>query len=240
MEGGRRLTAMPCCTVHPLTTPITYDLSIVCFDSTAGTYGKDTPRNGCISCPAGKFNDVEQQTTAGNCKGCPTGQFSTALAVTQASFCNPCGAGYYGDQTGLSAQPGALGGCKICGAGTFNTETNKRYVEDCVSCVYGYYQTQQGQASCIACEKGKYNDAFKQTTESSCKSCGEGKFNSAQGASGAGHCSPCPLGRYSDEQGVMVSESSWCANVAGCKSCKGTNDVCMNTIIHAMLYERKA
>ena len=107
VEGGGCWT----CPVEPYIHSPRPHMMIVCFDSTAGTYGMDTPRNGCISCLAGKFNDVLKKTTAGNCKGCPTGQFSTALAVTQASFCNLCGAGYYGDQTGLSAQPGVSGGC---------------------------------------------------------------------------------------------------------------------------------
>ena len=165
-----------------------------------------TSEDSCEECDAGKFSDIDGQST---CKPCAAGKFSEQGQTE----CTGCPKGKYSDEAITN-----IGQCKECEKGKYNGQTDKT---SCKECEEGKYNDEEGQADCKDCDAGKYSDNDGQT---SCKDCDEGKFSEQ----GQNECEGCPKGKYSDEAITNIGQCKECekgkyngqTDQASCKECE--------------------
>jgi hypothetical protein len=168
-------------------------------------------KSSCIDCTAGFYQD----TTVGNstCKECLAGFYQNVPAKP---FCLPCVPGFYQN---LNAQSG----CKKCEVGQYLSATEQVI---CKKCPIGFSQNDEGQASCIPCSPGEFNDATDGAAK--CKLCAESTYFGAKGRNS--RCIDCPVG-WTSVQGSAKCQACVAGTFGkGCQLCpvgyarNGTDD----------------
>lgn len=129
----------------------------------------------CYSCPAGKYQENEGQST---CVDCRKGFFS---GYSERDACDRCPRGSFADVEGKSV-------CDDCAAGTYASEPGS---QSCLSCAKGRAQASIKGLYCNECEVGSFADTLGQEI---CTVCPGGR---AQSKKGQQQCEVCPKGHYS-------------------------------------------
>ena len=126
-----------------------------------------------------------------NCAGTAQGTFNDE---NMQSACKPCAAGRYSDQYGQTLCESYLRIGKY-------SDQQARSTESACKDDRGLFSGQSGQAACLPCAVGKFNNQ----TGQSCKDCGTGLFNDQVGRT---RCKPCATGLYNDQRGQVKCEGS--------------------------------
>ena len=174
-------------------------------------------RDSCGSCPIGKFNDLERQTSIGACKECPQGTYLNTTGGTSLSDCFKCTAGKYNPDKGGIAESQ----CQECSVGTYQFKSGEK---DCQDCPAGFFSNAQMSINCDKCEAGKYTGVPKKTD---CKECPSGYFEVF-----SIRCNDCPKGYIQKNAGASICSECLPGTYAGaireisCKDCpKGWAEV---------------
>ncbi len=164
--------------------------AVSCESCPGGFYQVEQGQASCLPCVPGKYQDDDNGIT---CKDCGVNEFADKTMMKQCHVC-PIGK--------VAVNPGSVS-CSVCGAGKFReagpvcTECERgRFRKgdaasavSCESCPGGFSQGVRGQASCLPCVPGKYQDDDNGIT---CKVCPEGSFAEDYGI--VSNCTDCPTG----------------------------------------------
>ena len=172
-----------------------------------------------IACPAGKYNDLQNQDAESDCKVCGAG-FYCPLAST-----NPvnCAAGSYrGSEGGVSQDSCTVcptgNYCPIgsinptnCTAGTYEPTTAGTSLSSCLACPPGDY-CPKATTTPIQCLAGSYRGSTGGVSQGSCTACPSGNFcpvgsvdptncsistyRASGGAVASTDCLTCPVGQF--------------------------------------------
>ena len=163
-----------------------------CAPCAAGTFQYDLNQTSCIACQPGKYADDAGRSN--DCDGCVQGKYASASASTACDRCP-----VFSSNVGVGGSDPAQ--C-VCLDGYFS------YYGQCMPCSAGFYRFNQDQASCRACQPGKYADDAGRPRD--CEWCVQGKYASASASTA---CSQCPV--FSNNAGVGGSDLAQCVCLDG-------------------------
>ncbi|GMH70930.1 hypothetical protein TrST_g2374 [Triparma strigata] len=182
--------------------------------------GSQYSMNGCESCPAGSYNDVQNSPT---CTLCPAGKYQDESA---ASSCKDCGVGRYNEADG--ANDYSL--CVQCEPGKYSNDPTSDSQYNCLLCDAGKYASNSGSSECHDCPRGEYSAMFSAfclycppgtfsnvTAAESCSDCTPGTYSTTGGL----ECELCPTGSYSNSDGNVI-----CVDCTAGKQSTGDRTYC--------------
>jgi len=111
-------------------------------------YYTNSSSGDCVACPAGKYQDTQNQT---ECKPCGDSQFNVETGKSACTQCKTCGAGKYVSINCTATQNRDCGSCtagKTSNAGAMQES-------DCFNCSAGQFS--RGGEVCSPCPVGTYN-----------------------------------------------------------------------------------
>eukprot|EP00935_MAST-01C_sp_MAST-1C-sp1_P002767 g2767.t1 len=142
----------------------------------------------CIACAGGKYSICSNVSACTDCKVCQAGQQPTNCGGSSAGYCTDCIPGQYIGAASSSCDDCPIGeysatknqkNCTACEAGKYQTKSGQSFCKEiqpcvpgmydrsngteitpdrCVQCPEQYFQPELDQASCIACELGRYQN----------------------------------------------------------------------------------
>lgn len=193
-----------------------------------GYIHKSVIGSGCIECPAGTYNNINDYA-GGKCKTCPDGKYSSTGANEchdtrcKSPFINKPG---NKDGTDCVCPPDQFyenNNCFKCsdnitGSKTINRSQGGDSSQDCVCPIGTYYWEKDNLTpKCVECKPGTYNDSSG--LEPNCSICPAGKYSEA----GSSSCSDCPDGHISKEGS---GDCSMCPAGTGPNSTKTACEEC--------------
>eukprot|EP00039_Didymoeca_costata_P027105 m.17420 g.17420 ORF g.17420 m.17420 type:complete len:1205 (+) comp6016_c0_seq1:130-3744(+) len=216
----------------------------ICETCPSGFYSDTTGSFSCkrqITCDFGEYFDGYLQNRLGVCRPCPSGKYQELRNHTH-SRCDYCQEGKVGNsETGSYNCPIWK---RYCGYGEYN---NGSYLESghcvkcppgqarnserhlstsCFDCLGGSVQPKYGQAKCVSCPQGEYQDLKGQTSCKPSLKCGQGQYYA-----GGNLCRDCSKGWYMDEDNHFNKTCKSCpdgqySDTQGSPSCKMQELVC--------------
>ena len=92
-----------------------------CKPCDKGTYGRDgsnlEPRDRCLSCPKGKWGDIEGLVNVSFCQDCSPGKYAASAGLQGDTFCTPCRIGRYLNLSGAFQDGINTETCNLCEPG---------------------------------------------------------------------------------------------------------------------------
>ena len=172
---------------------------------------------GCTACQGGRFQPNSNHAIS-TCNSCEPGKFLNATGQST-NLCTPCNAG-----TSTNGQVGQ-GFCVDCIAGMFAASSGDA---KCLDCSVGRYENETGAvAACKNCTSGRTSLRvvginIKRIT---CQDCGRGWYVASGDPKG---CQRCPKGRFQENEASptctfcvagMFQSSTGQSDSSACKAC---------------------
>ena len=150
-----------------------------------------------MKCPQ---NTESEGANSTKCDACGTGTKSEEGSAK----CTKCNAG----EAGI----GLNGVCDKCQSGHYRTSSMESIA--CHACPIGFSQSDQGQASCVKCSPGEFNDMLG---AEACKPCSNMTYFSGKGRNSS--CIDCPSGWLSEDGSAKCIACGAGTFGDGCKHC---------------------
>ena len=185
-----------------------------CVSCPKGKYTPSPSSTACAKCAAGRYRNVEGGTSIKACTPCEVGKF--AFNEARLLACTVCALGRvsrdpaqtvcHACSPGLWANSGTH--CQQCAAGKFRALASGASEADCQNCLKGTYSAYPGMSACEECPASRYSDTTGRTSLLDCSACPVGRKGGNRGITKASSCSAYTYSAGAVSNGCPALDSS--------------------------------